>query len=157
MKNIKHLVLACLIGTAGGVAHATPPYITVSKSELLGTPDIRFRDKRTMNLTAYGDYNGDGKTDKAYIARDTAKTKIYLIVRLSGQNNKFNQTIISWDSYKRLSDTYILTVSSIDFQNTSRQNRISVRIDSIEMGYFEVGGRVYFLKKGKFLSLPTGD
>lgn len=131
--------------------------IFVSKTDLIDTPDVAFRDPITMNLSAFGDYNGDGKIDKVYFTRNRERSKIYLILCIFNNKRICRKEILLEEKYSKLNDLYVRTVRPKDFFRESRQTKIRSRFDSIDLTYSEVGGTIYFFENGKFTHLPTGD
>jgi hypothetical protein len=58
-------------------------WVPVVRSDLAGTPDFANRNPTTLDLVQTGDFNGDGRPDRAYVARNQGQQQYGIVICLS--------------------------------------------------------------------------
>lgn len=90
------LPLALAAAACSHQAEATGgQWTAVQRSDLAGTPDLASRDPATLNLSADGDYNGDGRKDRAEIRQDRDRSRYGVLVCLSRPSGPCAETLVA--------------------------------------------------------------
>lgn len=85
-------------------------WAAVQRSDLAGTPDLALRDPATLNLRADGDYDGDGRRDRAEIRQDRGGSRYGVLVCLSRPSGPCAETLITSGPIAHLPTLGIKTV-----------------------------------------------
>lgn len=102
-----------------------------------------------------GDFNGDGKADIAAIVTDSTRSLYQVAIVLGPDNIKF------WDE-DILVDAALTTVSkseviTIPNEENEKVKKIKMKVDGINVEYFERASFVVYLDKSTFKRIETGD
>lgn len=99
-----------------------------------------------------GDYNADGKEDMAAVVIDSTKTAYQIAIILSADKIMFWKEDV-------LDDAAISTVpkSTIEGMDGEKTKKIKLKVDGINVEYFEKASFVLYWDKGSFKRIQTGD
>lgn len=102
-----------------------------------------------------GDFNGDGKADMAAVVTDSTRSSYQVAFILGPGNIKF------WDE-DIMVDAALTTIAkseviSIPNGENEKVKKIKMKVDGIQVEYFEKASFVVYLDKSSFKRIQTGD
>ena len=102
-----------------------------------------------------GDFNGDGKADMAAVVTDSTRSSYQVAIILGPDNIKF------WDE-DIMVDAAITTIAkseviSIPNEENEKIKKIKMKVDGINIEYFERASFVVYQDKSSFKRIQTGD
>ncbi|NOT52096.1 MAG: hypothetical protein HOP10_12560 [Chitinophagaceae bacterium] len=100
-----------------------------------------------------GDFNDDGKTDTAAVVRDEKKKEFRVAILLS------NGKIQLWED-DVLINAALSTIpkgEAVEGGDIDHPKKIKIKVDGINVEYFEQASFVVYWSKGSFKRIQTGD
>jgi hypothetical protein len=109
------------------------------------------KDNPVYPYMTTGDFNGDGKPDRAALITDSSKRNYQLAIIL-------DSTVITWKE-DIIEDAALSTVprSVITGTEGEKEKKVKMRGDGINVEYFEKASFVLYWDKKGFKRLQTGD
>lgn len=98
-------------------------WMPVTRADVDGSPNMAMRDPATLNLTATGDYDDDGRPDRAYIEKNEASSQFRVVACLAQRTGPCVEQIVH---YGRQADIPSLGISTV--------SRESVRLSLMRSG-----------------------
>lgn len=98
-------------------------WMPVTRADVDGSPNMAMRDPATLNLTAIGDFDGDGGPDRAYIEKNEASSQFRVVACLAQRTGPCVEQIVR---YGRQADIRSLGISTV--------SRESVRLSLTRSG-----------------------
>ena len=102
-----------------------------------------------------GDFNGDGKADMAAVVTDSTKTRYQVAIILGPDNIKFWEEDIMVDA--ALTTITKSEIISIPNEENEKIKKIKMKVDGINVEYFERASFVVYWDKSSFKRIQTGD
>jgi len=124
--------------------------------------NLRQSDKN-LNLRAFGDFDGDGRRDEAYLAKNVAAGLFGVFVKLAKADAPLEIETGPLDDLPRVGLSEVKPEQYTDFCARKRHRpadctpRSSIPHDAFNVVYFEASAHTLYFKNGKWLTLWTSD
>ena len=166
------ILLQGLCTVASAEDTATEEWHIIDIEDMFGTDYYEWRKQYPNNLLAVdGDFNGDGKRDRAELSLDRSEENHALVVYFSHDTPDVKIEIIGKSPYSDIRSIYYIgielaaagnhkTICGYDPDYCEDENDpkfITLENDAIHHLFFDKGSEILYYRGDKFESILTGD
>lgn len=121
------------------------------------------QDNKDLYLKAFGDFDGDGRQDEAYLAKNVAAGQYGVFVKLAKADAPIE---LDWGELKSLPRVGLYEVKPGRYTDfcARKRNRpadcvphVSIPNEAFAVVYFEASSHTLYFKNGKWLTVWTSD